>query len=193
MRSQQLLSRLILKLRTVPSPIIACVHGPAAGAGFAIALAADARIAARDASFSAAFVRLGLTGTDMGTSYFLQRHAGLGVASEMLLTGRAMGAERAFQLGLVNELATDAEAAAAAAGRLARDMLRLSPLGLRLTKEQLDATADGGSLRAAMTAENSHQMLMVSSPETKKTMQGWLKKVMGDEESPRKKGQRSKL
>ena len=133
MRSQQLLSRLIEKMRRVPQPIVAAVRvrcgcpggaegptlrraarpsgrqwtsfpaahlfqGAAAGAGLALALASDVRVAARCASFSAAFVRLGLTGCDMGTSYYAWRTAGLGVASEMLLTGRPLGAERAYQV-----------------------------------------------------------------------------------------------
>ena len=67
MRSQQLLSRLIEKLRALPQPIIAAVQGAAAGAGFALAMASDCRVATRGSRFSAAFVRLGLTGTDMGT------------------------------------------------------------------------------------------------------------------------------
>jgi enoyl-CoA hydratase/carnithine racemase len=74
------------------------VQGAAAGGGLALALAADLRVASRDARFSAAFVRLGLTGTDMGTSFFLWRAAGLGLAAEMLLTGRQLSAERAYQV-----------------------------------------------------------------------------------------------
>ncbi len=78
---------------------LACgLQGAAAGGGFALAMASDVRIAVKSAAFSAAFVRLGLTGTDMGTSYFLWRQAGLGAAAELLLTGRQMGAERAYQV-----------------------------------------------------------------------------------------------
>ncbi len=62
MRSQQLLARLVAKLRAIPQPVVAAVRGVAAGAGLALALAADVRIATRSAAFSAAFVRLGLTG-----------------------------------------------------------------------------------------------------------------------------------
>lgn len=178
MRSQQLLSRLIEKMRAAPQPIIAAVQGAAAGGGLALALASDVRIAARGASFSAAFVRLGLTGTDMGTSYFLWRHAGLGAAAELLLTGRQMGAERAHQLGLVNELVEEAGQLEAAARKLAAEMLACSRLGLQLTKEQLNAVADGGSLRTALAAENSHQMLLVNDKETSAAAQAWMRSLI---------------
>ncbi|KAL4428465.1 hypothetical protein ABPG75_002554 [Micractinium tetrahymenae] len=179
MRSQQLLSRLIEKMRQVPQPIIAAVQGAAAGGGFALALASDVRVASRDARFSAAFVRLGLTGTDMGTSYFLWRAAGLGIASELLLTGRQLGAERAHQLGLVSELVESPGELEAAARKLAGEMLACSRVGLQLTKEQLNAVSDGGSLRAALTAENSHQMLLVNDPTASAAAMAWLRQLMG--------------
>ena len=180
MRSQQLLARMIEKMRHIPQPIISAVQGPAAGAGFAIALASDVRLATTNASFSAAFVRLGLTGTDMGTSFFLPRLVGLGIASEALMTGRALGAERAYQLGLVNELAQTTAELDEKTEKMAADMLACSSKGLQLTKEQLNATAEsgGGSLRAALTAENSHQMLLVNDPVAAEAAQKWLNVLM---------------
>ncbi|KAI3428467.1 hypothetical protein D9Q98_007292 [Chlorella vulgaris] len=178
MRSQQLLSRLIEKMRAAPQPIVCAVQGAAAGGGFALAMACDVRVATRGARFSAAFVRLGLTGTDMGTSYFLWRQAGLGVAAEMLLTGRQLAAERAYQLGLVNELVEEPAGLAAAAGKLAQEMLACSRLGLQLTKEQLNSVADGGSLRAALVAENSHQMLLVNNAEASQAAQAWMRSLI---------------
>ena len=170
---------MIEKLRAIPQPVIACVQGPAAGAGFAIALAADVRLATPAASFSAAFVRLGLTGADMGTSFFLPRAAGLGIASEALLSGRPISAERAYSVGLVNELAGSEAELETAARRLAADMLRCFPKGLHLTKEQLSAVAEGGSLRAALTAENSHQMLLVNDPFAQRQAQAWVDQMVG--------------
>ncbi|PSC69953.1 enoyl-hydratase [Micractinium conductrix] len=178
MRSQQLLSRLIARMRAVPQPIIAAVQGAAAGGGFALALASDVRVAERGARFSAAFVRLGLTGTDMGTSFFLPRLAGLGVTSELLMTGRQLAAERAYQLGLVNELVEAPSKLEAAARRLATEMLACSRVGLQLTKEQLNAVTEGGSLRAALTAENSHQMLLVNDPTASAVAQAWMKSLV---------------
>ncbi|KAG7674839.1 hypothetical protein Ndes2526B_g07679 [Nannochloris sp. 'desiccata'] len=184
MRSQQLLARMIEKFRSIPQPIVACIQGPAAGAGLAMALAADLRIATPAASFSAAFVRLGLTGTDMGSSFFLPRLAGLGIASEAILTGRPISADRAFQIGLVNELAENKGELEIKARALAREMLACSPLGLQLSKEQLNSVTEGGSLRAAIVAENSHQMLLVNDPETGKIAQAWVNKMVAGKQGP---------
>jgi enoyl-CoA hydratase/carnithine racemase len=178
MRSQQLLARMIEKFRAIPQPMISCIDGPAAGAGLALAIASDLRVATPAASFSAAFVRLGLTGTDMGTSFFLPRLAGLGIASELILTGRPLSAERAFQVGLINDLAQNSDELHSKARALAMDMLACSPVGLQLSKEQLNSVAEGGSLRAAIVAENSHQMLLVNDPETGKIAQAWLDKMV---------------
>jgi enoyl-CoA hydratase/carnithine racemase len=68
----------------------------------------------------------------MGTSYFLWRQAGLGIASEMLLTGRQLSAERAYQLGLVNELVEEPAELEAAARKVAGEMLACSRLGLQV-------------------------------------------------------------
>lgn len=125
-RSQQLLSRLIEKMRALPQPLVAAVDGIAAGAGLALALACDLRVATSASSFSAAFVRLGLTGSDMATSFFAPRVAALGVAAELLLTGRALGAERAFQLGMLNALAAGPAELRVEAEGLAKDMLLCS-------------------------------------------------------------------
>lgn len=104
----------------------------------ALALASDIRLATSDARMNAAFVRLGLSGRDVGVSYFLPRMVGASVAAEYLLTGRFIDAQRAQSLGLVSrvgplhELGVEARA-------LADDMLRATPLGLCLTKEPLAA------------------------------------------------------
>lgn len=187
MRSQQLLSRLIEKMRAVPQPIVCAIQGPAAGAGLALSLASDIRIATPSASFIASFVRLGLSGTDMGTSFFLPKLAGRGIASEMLLTGRSISAQRAYDVGLVNELVVqedgngqqkDNTTILKAARQWAEDMLKCSPLGLQLTKQQLNATADGGSLQNALSAENSHQILLVNDPVASAEAQAWLNAMM---------------
>lgn len=177
-RSQQLLARMIEKLRQVPQPIIVGMQGPAAGAGMAIALAADVRIATKSASFSAAFVRLGLTGCDMGTSFFLPRLVGSGIAAEALLTGRALSAERAYQVGMVNEIVDTVEGMHGAVTRMAVDMCKCSRSGLQLTKEQLNAVQDGMSLRATIVAENSHQMLLVNDSASRQIAQKWLNSML---------------
>src|SRR6201988_3308526 len=123
-----------MMMRRAPQPIIACVQGAAAGGGFALALGADVRIAGESARMNAAFIRLGLSACDVGVSYFLPRYVGASVAAELLLTGNFIDAARAERLGLVSRVVTDAELETTARA-LAGDILRNSPLGVKLTKE----------------------------------------------------------
>ncbi len=101
--------RWILALRACPKPIIAAVEGAAAGAGFSLALACDMIVAARDARFSMAYVKVGLTPDGGGTAFLadlLPRQA----AAELALLGAPVGAERLFTLGVVNRLAEPGKA-----------------------------------------------------------------------------------
>ena len=88
MHVQQAIAALVPKLRNLRQPVIAAVNGPASGGGFALALASDIRIAAASAKFNAAFVRIGLSGCDIGVSWLLPRLIGAGRSHELLLTGR---------------------------------------------------------------------------------------------------------
>ncbi|MGH7986345.1 MAG: enoyl-CoA hydratase/isomerase family protein [Candidatus Binataceae bacterium] len=159
---QRRISDIIVKLHHLPQPFIAAVHGSAAGGGFSLALACEVRIVAESARFNAAFVRVGLSGCDMGASYFLPRAVGTSVAFELLTTGRFVDAKRALAIGLVSEVVPESELEAAA-GRLAREMAALSPLGLTMTKEGLWANLDAGSLEAAVELENRTQTLCVQA------------------------------
>jgi enoyl-CoA hydratase/carnithine racemase len=89
-------------MRACPQPVIALVHGPACGGGFAMALAADIRLAGASARMNDAFVALGRSGCEMGLSYFLPRIVGLGVATELMYTGSFIDAKRAHAVGLVS-------------------------------------------------------------------------------------------
>ncbi|MFT3818904.1 MAG: SDR family oxidoreductase [Rubrivivax sp.] len=90
----------MLAMRRCPQPIISIVQGAASGGGFALALASDIRLLTPDARMNAAFIRIGLSGCDVGVSYFLPRMVGASVAAEYILTGRFMDAQRALALGL---------------------------------------------------------------------------------------------
>jgi len=107
--SQRRIADIVMLMRRCPQPIIALVQGAAAGGGFALALAADIRIAANNARMNCAFIKLGLGGCDIGTSYFLPRLVGVSVASELILTGRFIQAERALAVGLVSEVVDAAD------------------------------------------------------------------------------------
>lgn len=159
-----LLRDLIRNMRACPQPIIALLDGAVAGSGMAIALAADVRIAARSMKMSNAFIKLGLSGAELGVSWHLQQAVGSSVARELMMTGRTIGAERAERLGLVSEVWPDEELKAA--GRaMAADMLRASAEGLRLTKRTLDAVLSVGALDTAMEIEERAQMRCLLRPE----------------------------
>ena len=156
---QRKIARIYLAMRKCPQPIVALVHGAACGGGFSLALASDIRIAGESAKMNAAYIKIGLTGCDMGSSYFLPRLVGVSVASELLMTGRFIHAPRALAVNLVSEVAPDAELERAAQP-LVDDLLKTSPMGLRLTKEGLNINIDAGSLEAAMAVEDRHQALL---------------------------------
>jgi enoyl-CoA hydratase/carnithine racemase len=172
---QGALAEVYLKMRRCPQPIVALVHGPACGGGFAFALAADIRIAGESARMNAAFIRLGLSACDMGVSYFLPRLVGLSVASELMLTGRFIAAPRALATGLVSEVVPDEQLEAAAQPYL-EEMLTTSPMGLRLTKEGLGLAVDAPSLAAAMAIENRNQVLCSRSNDFAEGRRAFLEK-----------------
>jgi enoyl-CoA hydratase/carnithine racemase len=175
LRAQRTISELVLLMRRAPQPIIAAVHGPACGGGFALALAADVRVAGESARMNAAFIRLGLSACDVGVSYFLPRIVGASVAAELLLTGNFIDAARAERVGLVSRVVPDAgleEAARALAG----DMLRNSPLGLRLTKECLKLSLDAGSLEEVVAMEDRNQILAARGADFREGVMAFLEK-----------------
>jgi len=176
---QGYLADVYVKMRRCPQAIIAAVQGPACGGGFAFALAADIRIAAESARMNAAFIRLGLSSCDMGVSYFLPRLVGQSLASELMLTGRFIHAERALAANLVSEVVAD-DALEDAAGKWADELLAASPMGLRMTKEGLQMAVDAGRLEAAMAIENRNQLMTSASPNFKEGMQAFLEKRKPD-------------
>ncbi|MEE4190750.1 MAG: enoyl-CoA hydratase/isomerase family protein [Halieaceae bacterium] len=155
---QKRIGNIYRAMRACPQPIIALVQGAACGGGFSLALAADIRIAGESAKMNAAYIRAGFSACDMGCSYFLPRLVGLSVASELMMTGRFIHAERALATGLVSEVVAD-DALKAAAGPYIEEMLKTTPMGLRLTKEGLNHAVDAPSLEAAMAMEDRQQSL----------------------------------
>lgn len=158
-RAQRRIARIYLAMRKCPQPIIALVQGAACGGGFSLALASDIRIAGESAKMNAAYIKIGLTGCDMGSSYFLPRLIGTSMASEYLMTGRFIYAQKALAINLVSDVVADVSLEEAARGYL-QDMLRTSPMGLRLTKEGLNMSIDAPSLESAMAIEDRHQSLL---------------------------------
>jgi len=175
LRGQRRISELVIAMRRAPQPFIACVHGPASGGGFALALASDIRIAGESARMNAAFIRIGLSACDIGVSYFLPRLVGASLASELLLTGKFIDAERALARGLVSDVVPD-DQLDAAGETLAREILGNSPLGVKLTKEALAMSLDAGSLEQVIAMEDRNQTLCAQSPDVLEGMRAFLEK-----------------
>jgi enoyl-CoA hydratase/carnithine racemase len=162
-------------MRRCPQPIISLIHGPACGGGFSFVLASDIRIAGESARMNAAFIKIGLSACDMGSSYFLPRLVGTSIASELMLTGKFIHAARALACNLVSEVVPDDQLTASATPYLT-DMLRTSPMGLRLTKEGLSMAIDAQGLEAAMAIENRNQILCSKTNDAKEGMRAFLEK-----------------
>ncbi|HKI73209.1 MAG TPA: enoyl-CoA hydratase/isomerase family protein [Pseudomonadales bacterium] len=175
LRVQRRVSEIMMRMRRAPQPIIALINGPASGGGFGLALASDVRIATPTARMNAAFIRIGLSACDVGVSYFLPRLVGASVAAELLLTGNFIDAERATSLGLVSRIVEEGELRQA--GRnMAADMLRNSPLGVRLTKECLNISVDASSLEAVIAMEDRQQILVAQTGDMREGVSAFLQK-----------------
>lgn len=162
-------------MRRCPQPIVALVQGAACGGGFSLALASDIRIAGQSARMNAAYIRIGLTGCDMGSSYFLPRLVGQAMASELLLTGRFIEADEALRIGLVNRVVPDADMEKTAQP-LIDAMLANTPLGLRLTKDAVNFSIDAPSLDAAMAMEDRQQVLAAQTKDHSEALKAFLDK-----------------
>lgn len=166
---------IIRAMRRCPQPIIALVHGAACGGGFSLAMAADIRIGGESLKMNAAYIRIGLGGCDIGSSYFLPRLVGVSVASELLLTGRFIHAERALRVNLVSEVVPDEQLAEAAKPYI-QEMLATSPLGLRMTKEALNTAIDAPGLDAVLVLEDRQQVLLGQTGDHQEAVQAFLEK-----------------
>jgi len=157
---QHELSSGIAKLRRIPQPLIAAVHGAAVGAGMAMANASDLVVASKGTRFINAFIKIGVSGADCGSSYFLPRILGFHRSAELLYSGRDFSAEEAYTWGYLNFLVEKDEDVVPRAVEFAAEyMLTRSPLGLRLTKEALNYNMDAGGAEAAIKFEDRNQVL----------------------------------
>lgn len=163
------LGEVVLKMRSCPQAIVALIHGAACGGGFNFALAADIRIAARSAKMNVAFIKLGLSGCELGTSYFLPRMLGTSVAAELMMTGRFIRADRALATGLVSDVVED-DQLEHTARTLITDLLAASPVGLRKTKEVMTRAAEIEDLAAVIALEERTQMACMQQASFGKTV-----------------------
>ncbi|MFM7686315.1 MAG: enoyl-CoA hydratase/isomerase family protein [Actinomycetota bacterium] len=172
---QKHIASLIPKLRSIPQPVIAAVNGPAAGGGFALVLGSDVRLAARSARFNAAFIRIGLSACDIGTSWLLPRLVGAARAQELMLTGRVFDADEAYRIGLVVDVLDD-EALLDAAMTKAHEIMRNAPFGVALTKEGMWSALEIPALQNAIDLENRQQIMASATADHREAMMAFLQR-----------------
>lgn len=172
---QRHIATLIPKLRSMPQPVIAAVNGPAAGGGFALVLGSDIRLAARSAKFNAAFIRIGLSACDIGTSWILPRLVGAARSQELMLTGRVFDAEEAYRIGLVVDLLDD-DALLDAAYTKAHEIMRNTPFGVALTKEGMWGALEIPGMQNAIDVENRQQIMASFTDDHREAMRAFLEK-----------------
>jgi enoyl-CoA hydratase len=172
LRFQESMAALPQAIRDMPQPVIAAVNGPCVGAGLALCLAADIRICSTAATFGNAAILLGLSGAEMGMSYFLPRIVGASVAADWMLTGRMVSADEADRRGLVSELVEPAELFQRAL-EIASRIAELAPLGVQLTKRAVQVNTDAAGLESALELENRNQVLSHATEEAAARRKSW--------------------
>lgn len=172
---QKHIASLIPHLRSLPQPVIAAVNGPAAGGGFALVLGSDVRLAAKTAKFNAAFIRIGLSACDIGTSWVLPRLVGASRAQELMLTGRIFDADEAYRIGLVVEV-VDNDALLELAYLKAKQIMLNAPFGVALTKEGMWSALEIPGMQAAIDLENRQQIMASATADHREAMRAFLEK-----------------
>lgn len=165
----------IARLRDLPFPIIAAIHGAAVGGGMALALSADIRLADPAAKFSAAFTRIGFSVGDLGTSWLLQRQIGPARAAELAFTARLVLSDEAERIGLVNRIVPTSDLfdeALALAGQIAQN----SPGGIKLSKRALHRNQEITSYAAALELENRGQALLTRADDMPEALTAFKEK-----------------
>jgi enoyl-CoA hydratase len=173
--NQEHMSRLILRLRDTPQPVIAAVNGPAAGFGLALALGSDIRYAAESAVLRVAFLNIGVSNCDMGTSWLLPRLIGASRAHELMLTGRRVDAAEAERIGLVAEAVED-ERLLERSLEGAREIAAWAPWGIRLTKRGMWAALEISSEAAAIGYEDRQQIMALHGQAPQEAVSAFLEK-----------------
>ena len=165
---------LVRNIRALPKPVIAGLNGTTAGAGACIALASDIRIASEDARIAFLFVRVGLSGADMGAAYLLPRVVGLAKATELLYTGEFVEAREAERIGLYNRVVQAAELSSVTEG-LAVSLARGPSFALAMTKEMLNREMDV-SLETALEWEAQAQAICMQHPDYREAYEAFVAK-----------------
>jgi enoyl-CoA hydratase/carnithine racemase len=170
---QRTIAALVQEIRRLPQPVIAAVNGPAAGGGLALVCASDIRVAATTAVFATSFIRIGVTGCDIGTSWLLPRLVGAARAHELMLTSRRFDAAEALRLGLVTDVVPPAELGACVDATLDA-LLQAPPMSLSLTKQGMWLALEIPSFDAMIEMENRQQILTAQTADAGEAMAAYV-------------------
>jgi enoyl-CoA hydratase len=173
---QSFMSNLTQHIRATPQIVVAAVNGPAYGGGLSLSLACDLRVAARSATFCSAFIKTGLTGTDIGVTYLLPRLIGASRAFDLIVTGRTVDADAAERLGIVSQVFDD-DGFLDAALAVANGIAAYTAIGLRMTKEVMWANLDTPNMAACIALENRNQDIAGRSQEVRDYMRAYSGRV----------------
>ena len=165
---------LVRNMRALPKPIISSLNGTTAGAGACIALASDIRLASEDAKIAFLFVKVGLSGADMGAAFLLPRVVGLSKATELLYTGDFISATEAQRIGLYNRV-VPADELAATTRELAERLARGPAFALAKTKEMLNRELNM-NLDAALECEAQAQAICMQHPDYREAYEAFVAK-----------------
>lgn len=172
---QKHIATLIPHMRSIPQPIIAAVNGPAAGGGLALVLGSDIRLASMEASFNVAFIRVGFSACDIGTSWLLPRLVGAARSQEMMLTGRVVDADEALRIGLVVDVVPSDDLMTRAL-ETAELIIRNTPFGVALTKEAMWTALEIPAMQSAIDLENRQQIMASHTADARESMTAFLEK-----------------
>ena len=166
---------LVRNIRLLPKPVIASLNGTTAGAGACIALGSDIRIATADARIAFLFVKVGLSGADMGAAYLLPRVVGLAKATELLYTGDFISAEEAERIGLYNQVVPSTTELVTATNTLAQRLAKGPGFALAKTKEMLNRELNM-NLDAALECEAQAQAICMQHPDYREAYEAFVAK-----------------
>lgn len=177
------LGNIIRTIHRVPVPVIAAVNGHAIGAGLAIVAACDLRLASTTATFADGFVKRGISGCEMGLSYFLPKLVGASLAFDLMLSGRRMLPEEALRAGLISEVA-ESDVLVDRACELAASLAENAPMAISTTKEIMWTNLHAPSLDAALALEARNQVLIRGTADAAEARLAFLEKRVPDFGAP---------
>lgn len=169
------LSGVVRTIHALPIPVIAAVNGHAIGGGFAFAAACDLRVGSTNATFADGFVKRGISGCEMGLSYFLPKIVGAALAFDWMMTGRRVNAEEAAQAGLLGQV-VESDQLQATALELADQLAENAPMAISMTKEVMWANLHAVSLDQALALESRTQVMTRNTADAAEARRAFLEK-----------------